>query len=81
MRLAKLDHGHTLGKKALMVIMRLMIGTKVPDVIKFMLYRGDLFGGAFGGWLQPLMRGPSKWSVGERELFAAFTSQLNQCLF
>src|SRR5439155_643566 len=25
--------------------------------------------------------GPSEWSVGERELFAAFTSRLNQCLF
>jgi len=27
------------------------------------------------------MRGPSTWSVGERELFAAFTSRLNQCVF
>jgi AhpD family alkylhydroperoxidase len=27
------------------------------------------------------MRGPSDWSVGERELFAAFVSNLNQCRF
>ena len=27
------------------------------------------------------MRGPSDWSAGERELFAAFTSLLNQCPF
>jgi len=27
------------------------------------------------------MRGPSMWSVGERELFAAFVSRLNQCVF
>jgi len=27
------------------------------------------------------MRGPSDWSDGERELFAAFVSSLNQCLF
>jgi len=27
------------------------------------------------------MRGPSAWTVGERELFAAFVSRLNQCLF
>jgi hypothetical protein len=27
------------------------------------------------------MRGPSEWRVGERELFAAFTSRLNQCPF
>jgi len=28
-----------------------------------------------------VMRGPSDWSVGERELFAAFVSSLNQCPF
>jgi len=27
------------------------------------------------------MRGPSEWTVGERELFAAFVSRLNQCQF
>jgi len=27
------------------------------------------------------MRGPSDWSAGERELFAAFVSSLNQCPF
>jgi hypothetical protein len=27
------------------------------------------------------MRGPSEWSPGERELFAAFTSLLNECHF
>jgi len=27
------------------------------------------------------MRGPSEWTVGERELFAAFVSRLNQCVF
>jgi hypothetical protein len=25
------------------------------------------------------MRGPSEWTVGERELFAAYTSYLNRC--
>ena len=28
-----------------------------------------------------VMRGPSDWSAGERELFAGFTSLLNQCPF
>jgi len=27
------------------------------------------------------MRGPSEWSPGERELFAGFTSLVNQCPF
>jgi hypothetical protein len=28
-----------------------------------------------------VMRGPSEWSPGERELFAAFVSRVNQCPF
>ena len=31
--------------------------------------------------VRTVMRGPSDWSVGERELFAAFVSRLNQCHF
>ena len=31
--------------------------------------------------LQDVMRGPSDWSVAERELFAAFVSAQNQCPF
>jgi hypothetical protein len=31
--------------------------------------------------LRPQEIGPSDWSPGERELFAAFTSLLNQCPF
>jgi hypothetical protein len=55
-----------------------------PDalgVIKTLLYRPELFGGPFSDELHRVMRGPSDWSPGERELFAAYTSHLNQCLF
>jgi len=31
--------------------------------------------------LDDVMRGESEWSPGERELFAGFTSLLNQCPF
>jgi len=31
--------------------------------------------------LQQIMRGPSDWSPGKRELFAAFVSAQNQCVF
>ncbi|HZP74065.1 MAG TPA: hypothetical protein VFA97_11885 [Gaiellaceae bacterium] len=50
-------------------------------VVKTLLYRPELFGGPFSETLHDAMRGPSEWSPGERELFAGFTSHLNQCLF
>jgi hypothetical protein len=50
-------------------------------VIKTLLYRPELFGGPFSEELDVVMRGPSDWSPGERELFAGFASALNQCLF
>ena len=55
-----------------------------PDalgVIKTLLYRPELFGGPFSEELDVVMRGPSYWSAGERELFAGFASHLNQCEF
>jgi hypothetical protein len=55
-----------------------------PDalgVVKTLLYRPDRFGRPFSDVLDVAMRGPSEWSPGERELFAAFTSLLNQCPF
>jgi hypothetical protein len=52
-----------------------------PDVLKTTLYRPEYFGKPSGALTQRIMRGPSAWSVGERELFAAFTSRLNQCPF
>jgi hypothetical protein len=55
-----------------------------PDalgVIKTLMYRPELFGLPFSDHLDGVMRGPSEWSAGERELFAGFASDLNQCLF
>ena len=50
-------------------------------VLKTLHYRPELFGQPFSDALDRAMRGPSDWSAGERELFAAFASSLNQCLF
>jgi hypothetical protein len=51
------------------------------DVRTMLAYRPELFGRPFSEALQEIMRGPSEWSVGERELFAAFVSAQNQCPF
>lgn len=51
------------------------------DVVRTMRYRSELFGRPFSAALQQIMRGPSDWSPGERELFATFVSAQNQCPF
>lgn len=51
------------------------------DVRCMLSHRPELFGQPFSEALQDVMRGPSEWTVAERELFAAFVSSLNQCVF
>ncbi len=62
-------------------VMALRIGTRVPDVVRTLMYRPASFGRAYNDWIQAVMRGPSPWSVWERELFASFTSRCNACVF
>jgi hypothetical protein len=50
-------------------------------VLKTLHYRPELFGRPYSEALDLAMRGPSDWSDGQRELFAAFVSHLNQCVF
>ncbi len=52
-----------------------------PDVSRVLVYMPEMFGTPFSMCLEDVMRGPSDWSVGERELFAAFVSRKNQCPF
>ena len=53
----------------------------VSDISLALRYRPELFGRPFGELLQDVMKGPSYWTEGERELFAAFVSAQNQCPF
>ena len=80
MRLAKVHRGHPFSDKIKLAAMRLMAG-HAPGVVRTLLYRKGFFGGRFSELTQQVMRGPSAWSVGEREVFAAFVSRLNQCVF
>ena len=81
MRLAVVDHGHEPDEAAMLAEIRERSGREPLGVVKTLLYRPELFGLPFSTALDPVMRGPSDWSPGERELFAAFTSLLNQCPF
>ena len=81
MRLRRLDHGHSFGGKLVLGLIRLASGFRAPDVVKTLLYRPAFFGLPHRTLTQAVMRGPSDWTVGERELFAAFVSRLARCPF
>jgi hypothetical protein len=81
MRLANLERGHRLGTRLFLRFLRVVSRKEPPDVVKTLYYRPEFYGAAYSTLLNDLMRGASSWTVGERELFAAFTSRLNQCLF
>lgn len=79
MRLAILDSGHSFGTKVLFAFIRAVSRQPMLDVIKLVKYRADFYGRPMSLVTQEAMRGPSMWSVGDRELMAAFVSKMNEC--
>ena len=81
MRLDKVHRGHRLREKLILGLMRVVRRSSPSGVVRTLFYRGEFFGSKMSQMTQQVMRGPSDWTVGERELFAAFVSNLNQCSF
>ena len=81
MRLKILNNGYTFGTKVLFACIQLVSRRRVPDAARLVLYRPDFYGAPMGAFTQLVMRGPSAWSVGDRELMAAFVSKMNACAF
>jgi len=79
MRLGVLDHGHDIRTKAVLAMIRVFSRHPVVDAVKLALYRPDFY--RAGGVTQAAMRGPSTWSVADRELMAAYVSKVNQTEF
>lgn len=81
MRLSNVERGDGLKPKLIYRVIRVMSGYRAPDVIRTLFYRKKFFGEHHSRHTQAVMRGPSDWSIGERELFAAYVSDLNKCRF
>ena len=81
MRLQAVARGRGIGAKAKFAMIRLVSGAPTLDVVKTLSFRPAFFGTPFNKLSQEVMRGPSEWTVGERELFAAFVSERNRCEF
>jgi uncharacterized peroxidase-related enzyme len=76
-----LEHGYGVGPKLLFRVIRLMSGRPLPDAGKITFYRPDFYGTHAKTFTQEAMRGRSTWSVGDRELMAAYVSKVNDSPF
>jgi AhpD family alkylhydroperoxidase len=81
MRLAEIDRGDSFGNRMLIRFISLVSGMRLPDAARVAFYHKEFFGAPLGAWTQAAMRGPSPWSVGERELMAAMVAKWNSCAF
>ena len=81
MRLRILERGHRFRQRLALRFIGLISRTDPDPVVKLSLYRPELFGRQFLRLGESVMRGPSDWSAGERELMGAFVSRLNDCHF
>lgn len=81
MRLDILNHGYRPGTKLLFALIRLFSGHQVPDAARLVFYRPDFYGAQMKELTHEAMRGPSDWSVGDRELMAAYVSTVNESAF
>jgi uncharacterized peroxidase-related enzyme len=80
-RLDILNRGYGPGTKVLFALIRVFSGHPVPDAAKLVFYRPDFYGARAKEFTHEAMRGPSAWTVADRELMAAYVSQVNGSAF
>ena len=81
MRLREIDRGDSIFNRLLVGFISLVSGMRLPDAARVAFYHKDFFGSPMGAWTQAAMRGPSAWSIGDRELMAALVAKWNSCDF
>lgn len=81
MRLSLLDHGHRRRAKVFMGFTSAVSRVDSPDMVKMLLYRPGFLTRPLLDLAADAMRGPSYWTAGEREYFAACTARLHRCPF
>jgi uncharacterized peroxidase-related enzyme len=81
MRLPEIDRGDGFAKRLLIGFISLVSGMRLPDAARVSFYHKSFISTPMGAWTQATMRGPSVWSIAERELMAAMVAKWNSCAF
>jgi uncharacterized peroxidase-related enzyme len=80
-RLDVVRRGHGIKHKLMLGLGKMVIGADPPDILRVLFHRHAFWGKPAGALTHAVLRGPSEWSVGERELFATYVSAKNACRF
>ena len=80
MRLDIFENNRSWMEKLSLQIINLSLG-HVPGPVHVLTYRKRWFGNYYTNCLQKGLRRSTEWSKAEVELFAAFVSKLNQCVY
>lgn len=79
--LHQIDRGACFNHRLLRRFISVASGMRFRGAARIALKQKALLGTSLGAWAQSAMRGPSAWSIAERELMAAMTAQWNACAF
>jgi uncharacterized peroxidase-related enzyme len=79
-RLPKVRDGQSAARRLLLWFIGIF-GGGTPDLLRVVYYRPRFFGRPMMRATQKMLRGPSEWSIGERELFIGYISEKNRCRF
>lgn len=80
-RLDVVRRGHGLKHKLVLSLGKFVVGANPPEILRVLFHRPAFWGKPAGVLTHAVLRGPSDWSVGERELFATYVSAKNACRF
>jgi uncharacterized peroxidase-related enzyme len=76
-----LNRGYSPATKLLFAVIRVVSGQPLPDAARLTFYRSGFYGARAKEFTHETMRGPSAWSIADRELMAAFVSKVNESPF
>lgn len=81
MRLPEVERGDSRRGRTLIRLISMLSGARLPDAARVAFYHKAFVSPPLGEWTHAAMRGPSEWTVGERELMAAMVAGWNSCAF
>jgi uncharacterized peroxidase-related enzyme len=80
-RLEVLERGHKLPARLFIGLSERVFGQRMDNVALTAMHRPAFWGRPFFALVRQVLRGPSYWTVGEREYMAMLVSRFNECPF